>query len=60
MTRGLRPSSLASSGAPEQKARDRYRHPYEALTFFGIEEDVTVVEIYPAPAARREITPVNP
>ncbi|MBW2543632.1 MAG: class I SAM-dependent methyltransferase [Deltaproteobacteria bacterium] len=31
----------------EQKARDRYRHPYESLRFFGIRDDMTVLEIYP-------------
>ncbi len=31
----------------ENKARDKYRHPFETLTFFGIEPDMTVVEIYP-------------
>jgi predicted methyltransferase len=29
------------------KARDKYRHPYETLTFFGIKPDMTVVEVYP-------------
>jgi predicted methyltransferase len=29
------------------RARDVYRHPFEALTFFGIEPDMTVVEIWP-------------
>ncbi len=33
--------------AAEEKARDRYRHPYETLRFFGIRSDMTVVEIYP-------------
>lgn len=28
--------------------RDQYRHPYETLSFFGIEPDMTVVEISPA------------
>jgi predicted methyltransferase len=31
----------------ENKARDKYRHPLETLTFFGIRPDMTVVEIYP-------------
>lgn len=31
----------------ENKARDQYRTPFETLTFFGIEADDTVVEIYP-------------
>ncbi len=29
------------------KARDQYRHPIETLTFFGIKDDMTVVEIFP-------------
>lgn len=28
-------------------ARDKYRHPYETLTFFGIKADMTVAEIQP-------------
>jgi predicted methyltransferase len=31
----------------ENRARDKYRNPFETLTFFGIEPDMTVVEIYP-------------
>lgn len=29
------------------KARDQYRHPAETLTFFGIEDGMTVMEIWP-------------
>ncbi len=29
------------------RARDVYRHPFETLSFFGIEPDMTVVEIWP-------------
>ena len=29
------------------KARDKYRHPLETLTFFGIKPEITVVEIWP-------------
>ena len=29
------------------RARDRYRHPKETLTFFGFRPDMTVVEIWP-------------
>lgn len=29
------------------KARDRYRHPRQTLTFFGLRQDMTVVEIWP-------------
>jgi len=31
----------------EEKARDKYRHPYEVMQFFGLKDDMTVVEIYP-------------
>lgn len=29
------------------KARDKYRHPAQTLKFFGLESDMTVVEIWP-------------
>lgn len=31
----------------EERERDRYRHPYDTLSFFGIEPEMTVVELYP-------------
>jgi predicted methyltransferase len=31
----------------EQRARNRDRHPVETLTFFGIDNDMTVVELWP-------------
>ena len=41
----------AAAAAPTRAAtnvvRDRYRHPVETLTFFGVEPDDTVVEIWP-------------
>ncbi|HSD92147.1 MAG TPA: methyltransferase [Methyloceanibacter sp.] len=37
-----------SHRSEENKARDKYRHPVETLTFFGIRPDMTVVEIYPS------------
>jgi predicted methyltransferase len=33
--------------APEQRARDVYRHPLQTLEFFGIAPDMTAVEIWP-------------
>jgi predicted methyltransferase len=33
--------------APERKARDKYRHPVETLSFFGIQPEMTVVELWP-------------
>lgn len=38
---------------PDQhKARDIYRHPLEALSFFGLEPGMTVVEIWPGGQGR--------
>lgn len=34
--------------ADEERARDAFRHPYETLTFFGIQPDMTVVELSPS------------
>ena len=31
----------------EERARDEFRHPAETLAFFGLEPDMTVVEIWP-------------
>jgi len=31
----------------KNKARDRYRHPFETLSFFGVTPGMSVVEIYP-------------
>lgn len=41
-------SAVASADRGERnRARDDYRHPYETLQFFGIEPDMTVVEVSP-------------
>ena len=37
----------APSRTPANVARDQYRHPRETLSFFGVEPDDTVVEIWP-------------
>jgi predicted methyltransferase len=37
------------------RARDKYRHPLETLTFFGIRPDMTVVEISPGAGWYTEI-----
>ncbi|HUO81485.1 MAG TPA: methyltransferase [Gammaproteobacteria bacterium] len=39
----------------EARARDEYRHPAETLDFFGIEEDMTVVELWPGAGWYTEI-----
>jgi predicted methyltransferase len=37
----------APSRTPANLARDRYRHPFETLSFFGVRPSDTVVEIWP-------------
>lgn len=48
---GVDPALMAVINGPqrsdEHKARDKYRHPAETLTFFGLEPDMTVVELWP-------------
>lgn len=49
-------SVIDDPARPEaEKARDEYRHPYETLTFFGIEPDMTVVELAPGDGWYTEI-----
>ena len=41
-------AAIASTHRPDaDKARDQYRHPQETLTWFGIKDNLTVVEIWP-------------
>jgi predicted methyltransferase len=50
-TASSRSALAAAIGAPTRTpaniARDRYRHPMETLSFFGVEPGDTVVEIWP-------------
>ena len=39
----------------KNKARDQYRHPVETLNFFGIKNDMTVVELNPGGGWYQEI-----
>lgn len=39
--------SAASHRSAADKARDKYRHPVDTLLWFGIRDDMTVVEVYP-------------
>ncbi|WP_339618123.1 methyltransferase [uncultured Gilvimarinus sp.] len=39
--------ALHSDYRSDTAARDEYRHPAETLSFFGVEPDMTVVEIWP-------------
>jgi predicted methyltransferase len=36
-----------SARSPKYVARDRFRHPAEELTFFGLKPNMTVVEVWP-------------
>ncbi|PTB86198.1 methyltransferase [Pseudidiomarina aestuarii] len=48
-TAGLTLADVAASDlrSDSNKARDAFRHPVETLEFFGLEPDMTVVEIWP-------------
>lgn len=39
--------SAASHRSVADKARDKYRHPVDTLLWFGVRDDMTVVEVYP-------------
>jgi len=43
----LRQLIESSERSERHKARDQYRHPFETLTFMGIDPSETVVEIFP-------------
>jgi len=43
----LEAAIAAPARTPANVARDRYRHPYETLAFFGVRPFDTVVEIWP-------------
>jgi len=43
----LQQAIASSARTPTNAERDRWRHPYETLTFFGLRADSTVVEISP-------------
>jgi len=51
----LHAAIAGSQRSDANKARDKYRHPLETLTFFGIEPDMTVVEISPGTGWYTEI-----
>jgi predicted methyltransferase len=46
----LKAAIASDSRAEADRARDRYRHPYESLTFWGLQPGQTVVEIEPGRA----------
>jgi len=47
VNRALQASISASTRTPANVTRDKYRHPLETLSFFGVKPTHTVVEIWP-------------
>ena len=45
----------SSARAPENRDRDKYRHPLETLEFFGLGSNMTVVELWPGSGWYTEI-----
>src|SRR5579871_2993386 len=43
----LRDAIAGPQRSEQERARDTYRHPLETLTFFGVRDDMTVVELWP-------------
>jgi predicted methyltransferase len=46
-TQSLEKIAAGDHRSAENKARDRYRHPVETLSWFGLRDDMTVVELTP-------------
>src|SRR3981081_11328 len=44
---GLAKAVADTARTPKFVARDRFRHPAEELTFFGLKPSMTVVEVWP-------------
>ncbi len=43
----LKKAVESTTRRPQDTARDKYRHPIETLSYFGIKPEMTVVEIWP-------------
>ena len=54
-TDALKEAIAGPQRSDANKARDKYRHPLETLSFFGIKPDMTVVEISPGAGWYTEI-----
>src|SRR5690606_7424211 len=48
LEQSLQALSTGEHRSAENIARNQYRHPVETLTFFGLAQDMTVVEIWPS------------
>jgi predicted methyltransferase len=47
LTQKIEAATYASHRSAENKARDQYRHPIGTLSFFGLTDAMTVLEIWP-------------
>jgi predicted methyltransferase len=54
-TAALQAAIAGPQRSDANKARDKYRHPLETLRFFGLKQDMTVVEISPGTGWYTEI-----
>src|SRR2546425_3562282 len=43
----IRWAMAGSHRSERNRARDAWRHPFETLSFFGLKDDMTVVELWP-------------
>src|SRR5581483_2722389 len=43
----IRWAMAGSHRSEKNRARDAFRHPFETLQFFGLKDDMTVVELWP-------------
>jgi predicted methyltransferase len=48
VTPDIRAAVDDSARNPDNRARDKYRHPAQTLSFFGVKPTMTVVEIFPS------------
>lgn len=44
----LRAAIAGPQRTEAERARDKYRHPLETLSFFGLRDDMTVIELFPS------------
>ncbi len=55
LTQKIEAATYGSHRSAENRARDQYRHPIGTLSFFGLADDMTVLEIWPGSGWYTEI-----
>lgn len=55
LTQKIEAATYGAHRSAENKARDQYRHPIGTLSFFGLTDDMTVLEIWPGSGWYTEI-----